>query len=80
MAATPSVTDTAVEQHDLVAKLWQTIDALPPQRRAVAYLRWREGMDYDEIASVTGQSVAAVKMQVSRTLAALRTAIPGLME
>lgn len=72
--------EAAMEHDAALATLWRAVDALPDARRAVAYLRWREGMDYDDIAEITGQSASAVKMQVSRTLSALRRVIPELID
>jgi RNA polymerase sigma-70 factor (ECF subfamily) len=52
------------------------IDGLSPARRTVLMLRWEQEMSYAEIARVMGSSVIAVERQLSRTLKALRLALP----
>jgi RNA polymerase sigma-70 factor (ECF subfamily) len=69
--------DDRVERAEVERALWSAIDALPEARRAVAYLRWREGMEYDEIATITGQQALAVKKQLNRIVIALRDVLGG---
>jgi RNA polymerase sigma factor (sigma-70 family) len=80
MGTVVPATDIEADHAKAIAALWQAIDALPAPRREVAYLRWHEGMEYKDIAEVTRQSAAAVKMQVSRTLAMLRRLVPALID
>jgi len=77
MAQSPPNADAQLEHDEVLKALWRAIDTLPPQRRAVAYLRWREGMSYEEIAAITGQSAVAAKKQVNRVVDALRALLGG---
>jgi RNA polymerase sigma-70 factor (ECF subfamily) len=52
------------------------VETLSEQRKLVLTLRWQHGMSYAEIAEVVGSSVVAVERQLSRTLKALRLALP----
>ena len=53
---------------------------LPPRQRATVVLRYLDGLDTDEVAQLLGCSPGTVKSQLSRGLAALREAIPALVE
>jgi RNA polymerase sigma-70 factor (family 1) len=70
-SASPRVDDD-IARDDLIGRLWRAVETLPPNRREALTLRWREQMSFEEIATVMGTTVAAVKMQVSRALATLR--------
>jgi len=72
--------DARVERAEIEQALWAAIDALPEARRAAAYLRWREGMEYEEIAAITGQQAVAVKKQLNRIVIALRDVLGGTIE
>lgn len=52
--------------------MWQQLAALPPRQRSVLVLRYYEGLDDTEIATVLGTSGATVRSHASRALAALR--------
>lgn len=52
--------------------LARAVSALDEQSREAVLLRFGEGMEYSEIADVTGASLSAVKMRVSRALTRLR--------
>lgn len=52
------------------------VSTLSPRRQLVLHLRWERGMSYAEIAACVGSSVVAVERQLSRTLKALRVALP----
>ena len=64
--------DTLGEQSELVAALERLLDTLPETRREILVLRWWHGLTYDEIASIVGLGVSAVKMQVHRATALFR--------
>ncbi len=50
--------------------------ALPSAQRELVIMRVWDGLSYAEIAEATGKSEAACKMAFSRTIAALRKALP----
>ncbi len=50
-------------------------DALPEEQRRVFLLRDLDGLSYEEIAEITGESVAAIKSRLHRARLALRAAI-----
>jgi RNA polymerase sigma-70 factor (ECF subfamily) len=50
--------------------------SLPAEHRELVIMRVWDGLSYAEIAEVTGKSEAACKMAFSRTMSALRKALP----
>jgi RNA polymerase sigma-70 factor (ECF subfamily) len=68
--------DERIDSERIQSVVRAAIEALPEQRRRVLQLRWQQGMSYAEIAEVVGSSVVAVERQLSRTLKALRMALP----
>ena len=60
---------------ELGAAIQQATDQLPESYRQVFLLRDVDGLSYDEIAAVTGESVAAIKSRLHRARLALREAI-----
>lgn len=68
--------DVALDIERVQHAVRNAIETLPEQRRRVLQLRWAQGMSYAEIAEVIGSSVVAVERQLSRTLKALRMALP----
>lgn len=52
--------------------LWELVSALPEKQRTVIHLRYAEGWTVEEIASILGTSVPAVKMRLKRGRDALR--------
>jgi RNA polymerase sigma-70 factor (ECF subfamily) len=69
----------AAEQEILDAELGQAIqratDQLPESYREVFLLRDVDGLSYEEIAAVTGESVPAIKSRLHRARLAMREAI-----
>lgn len=63
--------DEAAAGQDDLARAMQAVQQLPELDRVVLLLRAEEGMAYEEIAIVTGLSVAAAKVRVFRARAAL---------
>lgn len=72
--ATPLVIDR-LDEGALYARVEKVLDTLPPQRKAAAMLRWREGMGFDEIAHALQISENAARLQVSRALKVVRAAL-----
>ncbi|HXC25796.1 MAG TPA: sigma-70 family RNA polymerase sigma factor [Gemmatimonadaceae bacterium] len=64
------------EREDVRTALWRVIDALPERMRAILTLRWREQLDWPEIAAAMEMSSAAVQMTHSRALKRLREQLP----
>ena len=62
------------EERNLVvsARLERALLTLPEQQRAAVVLRYQEDMSPEEIAKVTGDSLAAVKSHLQRGMALLR--------
>ena len=56
----------AADADDLRAELRRAIDALDPEQREAFLLKHVEQLSYDEIATVTGVRVSALKMRVKR--------------
>jgi RNA polymerase sigma-70 factor (ECF subfamily) len=61
-----------VEQQDFIQALERLLTTISPRRREILLLRWWHGLPYDEIASVVGLGVSAVKMHVHRAVAQFR--------
>lgn len=61
--------DREVEARDLIGKL---LEGLEPKLREAFLLKHGEGLEYSEIADVTGVSVSALKMRVKRACEAMR--------
>jgi RNA polymerase sigma-70 factor (ECF subfamily) len=65
-----------LERREQLDALDAIIATLPPTRRVVLMLRWRDGLSFDEIATLTGTTSASVQMQISRALKAVRERFP----
>lgn len=65
-----SATDEAFERRTELARAMQQ---LGPEQREALVLRFGEDLSYDEMATVTGVGVSALKMRVQRACARLRT-------
>ncbi|BDP40067.1 ECF RNA polymerase sigma factor SigM [Deinococcus aetherius] len=68
----------AGEQADLRARLARALAQLPPEQREAVSLRELSGLDYAEIAEVTGAEVGTVKSRIHRGRAALRALLAGM--
>ena len=55
-----------------VAQLMTLVEALPDRQKTILRLHDLEGMDYDEIAQVTGLSAASLRQTISRARRLLR--------
>ena len=55
-----------VEERDRLERLWWAIQDLRPIERDIVYLHYRRGYKLREIASITGKSENAIKLQLSR--------------
>lgn len=60
---------------ELARAIETAADALPDEHREVFVLRDLEGLSYEEISEVTGQSVPSVKSRLHRARLSMRSAI-----
>jgi RNA polymerase sigma-70 factor (ECF subfamily) len=67
----PSPEDIAVSR-EIGDKIKKALAALPPDQRLAVILRDIEGLDYQEIARVTGSSLGTVKSRINRGRGRLR--------
>lgn len=60
------------DSHEWSDRLQRCLESLDPVSREVVLLKFGEGLEYSEIAAITGGSVPALKMRVLRAREALR--------
>jgi RNA polymerase sigma-70 factor, ECF subfamily len=60
-----------------VAAVWQAVEKLSAQQRAVFVLRFVEEMELDEIAGILGMNLSTVKSHLYRALAVVRDRMGG---
>ncbi len=70
--AAPDRPDGNVEQAESARALQQALGHLTPQQRDVFVLKHVEGLLYEEIAQLTGATVASLKMRMHRAYDRLR--------
>ena len=73
-AAEPNVEHITVAAHDAspAERLDAALAMLPAEQREALALRFGESLRYEDMAAITGASVSALKMRVSRATARLR--------
>jgi len=64
--------EQAVIRGEQATKVREAINALPEKQRSAIILREFDGMDYQEIASVLGQTVSSVKSLLFRARASVK--------
>jgi RNA polymerase sigma-70 factor (ECF subfamily) len=62
-------------RREVVDRIGRELRRLPLEYREAFLLKHVEGMSYDEMAKVTGQSIGCLKVRVHRARAKLRTAL-----
>jgi len=67
--------DRLLEQHRVGAIVDAAVDRLRPAYREVIVLRYQEGLEYEEIARVTGRPIGTVKTFIHRARRALAEAL-----
>jgi RNA polymerase sigma factor (sigma-70 family) len=72
LGAPPPSPENVVEAEEWPERLHATMMALPERSRIVAFLRWKRGLDYDQIAHILGVNEATARQLVSRTVKAVR--------
>jgi RNA polymerase sigma-70 factor (ECF subfamily) len=70
--APPGAPDAALEEMDWSDRLSAAMQQLPDRYGQVAFLRWKRGLEYDQIALILSISDGTARQLVSRTLRALR--------
>jgi RNA polymerase sigma-70 factor (ECF subfamily) len=70
--STPDVAVSAQGEDAAREELWLLLDALPVEQREAFLLHHVEGMSYEDMATVTGAGVSALKMRVKRACDVLR--------
>ena len=56
-------------------KLQEAIHALTPKQKEVLYLRFYEGLSYDEIEKITDTNYQSIRNLLSKTIKNLRKAV-----
>jgi len=65
-------TDVVVERRDAARAAVRALDTLPAKEREVIHLKFREGMSYRQIATVTGYSLSHVGVLIHTGMKRLR--------
>lgn len=61
------------ENSRITQNVVKVINKLPPQQRAIIYMRYYQGLDYDEIAEIMDLKYQSVRNLMSYTLKRIRT-------
>jgi RNA polymerase sigma-70 factor (ECF subfamily) len=69
-----------LDDRGLVAAVRRFLDGQPPRRRSVAVLRFVEGYEYAEIASILGMSESTVRTHVERVRVLLKPYVERIIE
>lgn len=77
-AAAPPEAEVLDEQRVRAARVRSALASLPEQQREVIELHWFEESPYEEIATILGASVAAVRVRAHRGYERLRQILPDL--
>jgi RNA polymerase sigma-70 factor, ECF subfamily len=64
--------DRVLQQRETADRVWEALDALPFEQRAVVVLREIDGLSYEEIATSLGIAVGTVKSRLARARDGLR--------
>ncbi len=67
-----STPDVELDQLETERQIWDAVEELSEQERIMLRLRWREGLTWDEIATILQVSVASAQMKHTRCLRVLR--------
>lgn len=65
--------EQSVLRNEKVVKVREAINSLPEKQRSALILREYDGMDYQEIANILGQTVSSVKSLLFRARASVKT-------
>jgi len=67
--------DRVLQERETAGRVWQALDKLPFDQRAVIVLREIDGLSYDEIAVSLGVAVGTVKSRLARARDTLRSTL-----
>jgi RNA polymerase sigma-70 factor (ECF subfamily) len=67
--------DVVLEQRETSMRVWQALEALPFDQRAVVVLREIDGLSYEEIGGALGVGVGTVKSRLARARSTLRSTL-----
>lgn len=67
--------DRVLQQREAAGHVWQALNGLPFDQRAVIVLREIDGLSYEEIGSALGIAVGTVKSRLARARSSLRAAL-----
>jgi RNA polymerase sigma-70 factor, ECF subfamily len=67
--------DQVLQQREIAGRVWQALDQLPFDQRAVIVLREIDGLSYEEIAASLGVAVGTVKSRLARARGTLRAVL-----
>jgi len=70
--AAPDRSDGAMERRERAGALHRAVQELTPEQREVVVLKHVEELPYEEIAQITGATVASLKMRMHRAYDRLR--------
>ncbi len=73
-------TDDDTEANERQMQLYGVIHTLPEYQRTALLLRWRHGLEWDEIGKIMHASSAAARKNYSRALQSLRERLPNIIE
>ncbi|HEX5465860.1 MAG TPA: sigma-70 family RNA polymerase sigma factor [Candidatus Limnocylindrales bacterium] len=74
-AAAPGDLAGAADDVDERLAVWQEVDRLPERQRAVVYLHYRAGLDFDTIGAILSISASGARANAARALATLRARV-----
>ena len=72
---TYAMPDQVLQQREIAGRVWQALDQLPFDQRAVIVLREIDGLSYEEIAASLGVAVGTVKSRLARARGTLRAVL-----
>ncbi|MCE1167255.1 MAG: RNA polymerase sigma factor [Sphingobacteriia bacterium] len=79
-SAASATADNQVHLKDLQKNISQLISQLPEQQRTVMHLRDVEGLEFDQISYISGQSINAVRANLSRARKKVRETLEKIYE
>lgn len=69
--------DRVLQQRETASRVWDALERLPFDQRAVVVLREIDGLSYDEMATSLGVAVGTVKSRLARARDSLRQELGG---
>jgi RNA polymerase sigma-70 factor, ECF subfamily len=67
-----------VESREILARIYEAIDTLPPRERMIAQYRWIDGLDTRETAERVGIATGTVKATLNHAMKKLRPLLSNL--